>query len=120
MENIKNKKLLYHLTKLSNLDSIIEKGLVSRKQVKGQNIPFIDIADFNIISKRSLYDLQGYVPFHFHPYSAFDKAVKSKYYDDEFVYICISRELARQHMFKILPKHPLAEEKAVLYDYDQG
>ncbi|QKY70259.1 DarT ssDNA thymidine ADP-ribosyltransferase family protein [Lentibacillus sp. CBA3610] len=118
--NIKEKKLLYHLTKLSNIDSIIEKGLTPRKLIKNHEILFQDVADPDIISKRTVLDLQEFVPFHFHPYSAFDTAVKSKYSEEEFVYICIHREKARYNKFKILLKHPLTTEQPKLYDYDEG
>ena len=119
--NIKTSKLLYHLTRLSNLDSILEHGLVSRKLVKDNDVRFFDIADQEIISKRTELGLDEYTPFHFHPYSSFDVAVKSTYSDEEFIYICITRGLAKDNNFKILPRHPLNnEENYQLYDYDEG
>lgn len=121
MEKIEEGKLLYHLTKLSNLDSIIEKGLMSREQMVNQEHSFYDVADSNIISERALHGLQEYVPFHFHPYSAFDVAVKNNYKDEEFVYITIKRDWARNQMFKILPEHPLTLASThQLYDYNEG
>lgn len=120
MGNIKDGKLLYHLTKLTNLDSILEHGLVSRKLVKDNDVHFHDIADQEIISKRTELGLDDYTPFHFHPYSSFDVAVKSTNADEEFVYICITRELAKYNKFKILPKHPLTNEEYRLYDYEEG
>jgi len=121
IRDIKEGKLLYHLTRLSNLDSIIEHGLVSRKSVKDNDVPFFDIADQKIITKRTELRLDEYTPFHFHPYSSFDVAVKSTYADEEFIYICIKRELAKGNNFKILPRHPLNdEENFQLYDYDEG
>jgi hypothetical protein len=118
--NIKEGKLLYHLTRLSNLDSILEIGLVSRKLVKDNDVHFFDIADQEIISKRTELGLDEYTPFHFHPYSSFDVAVKSAYEDEEFIYICITREIAKSKKFKILPKHPLTNEEYRLYDYEEG
>ncbi|CAM3309750.1 DarT ssDNA thymidine ADP-ribosyltransferase family protein [Filibacter tadaridae] len=121
MGNIKEGKLLYHLTRLSNLDSIIEHGLVSRKLVKDNDVQFFDIADQKIITKRTELGLDEFTPFHFHPYSSFDVAVKSTYADEEFIYICIRRGLAKDNNFKILPRHPLNdEENFQLYDYDEG
>lgn len=64
--------------------------------------------------------MDEYIPFHFHPFSAFDVAVKSTYYEEEFIYICIRRELARSKRFKILPKHPLSVAECVLFEYDEG
>lgn len=120
MASIKDGKLLYHLTKLNHLDSIIEHGLASRYILDTYDISFQDIADTNIIKKREMNDLNRYVPFHFHPYSPFDMAVKSKYKDDEFIYICITRDFARQNRFKILPQHPLSIENIELFDYKDG
>lgn len=120
-EKIKQGKLLYHLTKLSNIDSIIEHGLVSRKYIKERKVGFSDIADQEIISKRTELGLDEYTPFHFHPYSSFDVAVKSRYAHEEFIYICIKRDLARFNKFKVLTRHPLNDEKHFqLYDYDEG
>lgn len=121
MGDIKEGKLLYHLTRLSNLDSIIEHGLVSRKLVKDNDVQFFDIADQEIISKRTELGLDEYTPFHFHPYSSFDVAVKNTYEDEEFIYICITRGLAKDNNFKILQRHPLNNEESFqLFDYDEG
>jgi hypothetical protein len=121
IENIKTRKLLYHLTRLSNLDSILEHGLVSRKLVKDNDVRFFDVADQEIITKRTELGLDEYIPFHFHPYSSFDVAVKNTYADEEFIYICISRENAKNKKFKILPRHPLNNEETYqLYEYDEG
>lgn len=120
LENAKDGKLLYHLTKLSNLQSIIEHGLVSRKALRENMLGFEDIADPEIIKKRDQLGLSGYVPFHFHPYSAFDFAVKYANMGEEMMYICVSREWAQENNFKIIPKHPLSIEDCNLYDYDEG
>ena len=119
IENTKSGKLLYHLTKLDNLDSILENGLVSRKLVKDNNVVFSDVANQEIITKRTQLGLDEYVPFHFHPYSAFDVAVKSTY-SEEFIYICITREFAKYNKFVILPTHPLTIEECELLEYDEG
>lgn len=120
IETAKNGKLLYHLTSIDNLDSIIAHGLLSRNLVRANRLRFEDIADPEIIDKREDLGLDDYVPFHFHPYSAFDVAVKNRYDARNMVYLCINRSLARDNDFKILPKHPLSEEECYLYDYDEG
>ncbi len=120
IETAKDGKLLYHLTKLENLDSILRNGLLPRKVIIENSIVFQDVADGEIISKRAELGLDGYTPFHFHPYSAFDAAVKHTYDPQKMIYICINRELARDNNFKVLPKHPLSESECVLYDYDEG
>ncbi len=120
IETAKTGKLLYHLTKLDNLESIIKYGLLPRKKVIEQKINFGDIANPEIISKRTELGLDAYTPFHFHPYSAFDVAVKHSYQEQDMIYLCFDRELARMNHFKILPLHPLSAEECILYDYDEG
>lgn len=120
LENVKSGKLLYHLTELKNLESIIRFGLVPRKVLQENTVIFEDIANPEIIVKRERLGLDEYIPFHFHPYTAFDLAVKKQHANDEMMYICISRELARRNNFKILPKHPLSLENCQLYDYEEG
>lgn len=120
LENAKTGKLLYHLTELKNLESIIRLGLVPRKVLQENSVKFSDVADQGILVKRERFGLSGYIPFHFHPYSAFDAAVKNQHMGEEMIYICIGRDLARRNNFKILPKHPLSLEDYELYDYDEG
>lgn len=120
IKDTKQGKLLYHLTKLSNLDSILKHGLLPRKTVIDEMLPFSDVANQEIISKRTELGLDIYTPFHFHPYSSFDVAVKSTYSDENFIYICVSRVNAQQNKFKILPRHPLNMEECRLMDYDEG
>ena len=120
LEGVRNKKLLYHLTKLDNMEMIINHGLLPRRFLLEQNMLFGDVADPRIISKREELGLDKYTPFHFHPYSAFDVAVKNTYSTDEFVYICIKRALAEFNDFKILIKHPLSQQECILYNYADG
>ena len=116
LESAKNGKLIYHLTKLDNLESIIEHGLMSRKALKESGIEFGDVADSEIISKRTELGLDIYTPFHFHPYSSFDVAVKNKFSDIDFIYVCIHRDRAKEYNFKVLPKHPLSVKECELYE----
>lgn len=120
LENAKRGKLLYHLTKYSNLESIIDNGLVSRKILKENKAVFGDVANPEIISRREELGLEKYIPFHFHPYSSFDVSVKSTFANEDLVYICIQRSLAISNEFKILPKHPLTVDECVLYNYNEG
>ncbi len=120
MGKIKDGKLLYHLTKLENLDSILKNGLVTRKYLHDLKAKFQDVANDEIIDKRKTLGLDCYVPFHFHPYSSFDVSVKNTYGTDEFVYICITRELAQNNNFKIITSHPLNQKKVELCDYQKG
>lgn len=121
-ESVKNGKLLYHLTDIGNLENILKEGLLSRNRLVG-DIRFNDIADKQIISKRNSMGLGDYIPFHFHPYSSFDVAVKNIYSEKEFIYICITRKLAIYNNFKVLPNHPLSNGDVSEYnllEYDEG
>lgn len=112
--------LLYHLTALRNLDSIILYGLLPRYQLIQNGMYFEDVADPSIIDKRSLLNLDRYVPFHFHPYSSYDVAVKNSHHE-EFIYICIYRNYARRKGFLVLPMHPLSStDHFELLPYDKG
>lgn len=122
MGKIKEGKLIYHLTKIENLDSILENGLLCRSLVSSDlfNVNFFDdVADSTIIEKRN--KLRDYVPFHFHPYSSFDNAVKHEHGAENFVYITILRKRARDLNFNILPCHPLSlGSYDEIYNYDEG
>ena len=93
LKDAKEGKLLYHLTELKNLESIIDFGLVPRKILRENTVTFGDVADPEIIRKREVLGLDGYIPFHFHPYSAFDVAVKKTHVGEEMIYICITLSL---------------------------
>lgn len=120
LEGVREKKLLYHLTKVSNMETIIRYGMLPRRYLLEHGMLFEDVADPQIINKREELGLDKYTPFHFHPYSAFDVAVKSKYATEKFVYVCIKRALAEFNDFKVLIKHPLSQQDCVLYDYKTG
>ena len=115
--SIKNQKLLYHLTSLDNCESILRHGLNSRRDnVQG----FDDVADQEIITFRQAINLDTFVPFHFFAKNPFDGRVQMNYPDKSFFYICVTREYAQKHNFKVIPKHPKSIENLVLYDYLDG
>lgn len=120
LEGVRDKKLLYHLTKVDNMKAIIKNGLLPRRYLLEHNMLFGDVADSEIISKRQELGLDKYIPFHFHPYSAFDVAVRNTYSTETFVYICIKRALAEFNNFKVLPRHPLSKQECDLCDYNVG
>lgn len=120
LEGTRNKELLYHLTRLDNMEMIVRHGLLSRKYLIEHHMQFGDVADQQIITKRQELQLDRYTPFHFHPYSAFDVAVKNTYSAKKFVYICIKRSLAESMGFQILIKHPLSQQDCILYSYAEG
>lgn len=117
--NIRGKKLLYHLTHIDNLDSIIENGLLSRNQVIQRGMLNQDIANPDILESRQLNHLDDYVLFHFSPYTAFDNAVRYEHGAENFVYITVYRRYAEENGFQIVPRHPLNGEFE-LCDYNEG
>lgn len=117
-ENIEHGKLLYHLTDLDNLESIIINGLLPRKMCK--NFKFSDVADPDIISFREEHELDEYVPFHFFPQNPFDGRVQLDNPDHEFVFICLQRDNAAFNNFKIIPQHPCSMDPFKMYDYEEG
>lgn len=118
----KSDKLIYHLTELDNLESIVQNKLLPRIKMLEAKLPFIDVANREIISKREELGLNGYTPFHFHPYSAFDKSVQGTHPDRTFIYLCLQRTFAESNGFKIITTHPrhLDAENFRLYDYAEG
>ena len=116
-------KLLYHITHLQNIPSILEKGLVPRKFLHENNVhDFVDIADQEILSKRESYKskLSQYVLFHFYARNPFDGAVCKKYGSENMAIITIRREAHKVNDFYIIPSHPLDKDEPDIYPYDEG
>jgi hypothetical protein len=117
----KQGKLLYHITDIENLDSILRNGLAPRNKVDS----FSDVADPEIISHRKRLGMLEYVPFHFFAPTPFAGAVQIDHPEKTFIYICIQRSYAKQNRFKIISKHPLSQElhdatDFHLDDYEEG
>lgn len=114
----KDGKLLYHLTPLENLESIFQNGLQSRAALaKGG---FDDVADSEILDSREYHGLEKYVPFHFYARSPFDYGVQRTYPQKDFVLITVRRAFAKDNEWKIMPRHPLAEEGYEILEYEDG
>jgi ssDNA thymidine ADP-ribosyltransferase, DarT len=115
--SIRDGKLLYHLTSIENLNSILHNGLLSRSRV----LYFQDVADADIITFRGENGLNDLVPFHFFSKNPFDGRVQLNDPDRNMVYICVDRAFAQRNNFKILTKHPIAlGDSFHLHDYDEG
>ncbi|PSN06754.1 DarT ssDNA thymidine ADP-ribosyltransferase family protein [Siccibacter turicensis] len=118
MALIQQQSLLYHLTCMDNLPSILDSGLRSRQDL-GRG--FTDIADGEIIQGRGIHNLQAMVPFHFFANNPFDGRVKADHPDKSFCMITVPRVFARNNGWKIIPRHPLAVVQGVVpMDYDEG
>lgn len=114
--DIRSKKLIYHLTSLDNLASILTKGLLPRANLTG----FVDVADPEIIATRRGLQLEVCVPFHFFARNPFDGRVQTDHPDKRFALIAVRREAARMSNWKIIPRHPLAGGEIQIFDYDAG
>jgi hypothetical protein len=115
---IRNGRLLYHLTALENLASILQHGLQPRCELS--NDEFNDVADGEILDSRANHSLDNFVPFHFFAKNPFDYGVQRSHSDKDFVLISVQRVTARANGWQIVPTHPLAEEGYQILDYDAG
>ena len=113
---IQNQKLLYHLTALDNMESILKNGLMPRKNIDD----FTDVAEQDIIDFRNEKGISHLIPFHFFKGTPFGGIVQKSNPDKEFVYITIHRNIAKKNNFKIFPTHPKHMNPLKLYDYEEG
>lgn len=104
----REKKLIYHLTALENLDSIIVAGLLSRRRCREEDLGFEDVADEDILEGRADWDLDSYVPFHFITRNPFDYGVVRNRPEQQFVILAVYRTYAQTNGWSIIPRHPLA------------
>ncbi|EGU33108.1 DarT ssDNA thymidine ADP-ribosyltransferase family protein [Vibrio scophthalmi] len=111
----KSKKLIYHITSIHNLQSILTSGLQTRNQRK----PMVDVANHEILNGRELHGLDKMVPFHFFADNPFDGRVQKDHPTETFVFIAVARNVAEQQGWKISAKHPLNGEFKLL-DYAAG
>lgn len=116
MPDIKEQKLIYHLTSLENMPGILERGLLPRSHLQG----FEDVADQEIIEGRREHGLEDYVPFHWFARNPFDGRVQADNADKEFALITIQRNVAQRENWKVIPRHPLANMAPQLLDYLPG
>lgn len=116
-KHVKDENMIFHLTSLENLDSILEKGLLCRKDLENE---FDDVANPNMICSREREELEKYVPFHFFPRNPFDGDVFSHHPEKEFIYIGIAKKKARSKGFKVIPTHPMSMSEFKIYDFDEG
>jgi len=115
---IRDGRLLYHLTDLENLASILQHGLQPRCELS--NNEFNDVADGEILDSRANHSLDNFVPFHFFAKNPFDYGVQRTHSEKDFVLISVQRATARANGWQIVPTHPLAEEGYQILDYDAG
>ena len=117
-----NGKLLYHMTRLENMPSILQHGLLSRRILLERGYTFADSANQEILVKRDLLNspLSQYVPFHFYAKNPFDGKVCEIFGSENMVIITIRRSLHERSNFYIIPTHPLDRSNPSIYPYDEG
>lgn len=117
--SIKDGKLLYHITALSNITSIFKNGLLSRANLKDD---FKDVAEEDIIEFRNTHKITNLIPFHFFAGTPFAGRVQIDYPDEEFIYITIHRDIAKSknNDFRIFPTHPKHMNPLEIYPYEEG
>jgi len=116
VRSIKDQFFVYHLTSVENLDGIFTQGLKPRASL----INFTDVADSEILNKRKALKLDSYVPFHWFAANPFDGRVQLDRPTSKFVLISVYRSFAKQNKWKIIPRHPLANDEIELLDYHDG
>lgn len=114
--NIKDQFFVYHLTSVENLNGIFKDGLKPRADLEG----FTDVADSEIIKKRKAYNLDRFVPFHWFAANPFDGRVQLDRPRDKFVLISVFRTFAKQNGWKVIPRHPLADDDIQVLEYNEG
>lgn len=120
-KDVKSGRLLYHVTALQNMESILRNGLLSRIDAKGRRVLQKDVADSKIIQKRKDLKILNYVPFHFFEPTAFTGTVFKSNSDTTFCTITIRRAFAKKNGFQICTAHPLSKNpKAEVFGYDEG
>lgn len=116
MPDIKTQKLLYHLTAIDNVASILQSGLKPRAQLQN----FADVANPEIILNRAAHELENYVPFHWFARNPFDGRVQYDHPDKTFVLFTVRRALAQVENWTVIPRHPLASAVPDRLEYAQG
>lgn len=93
--NICDKKLLYHLVRLDDMGKVLKDGLCPKMQIGDKK----------------------YVEFVFHAYTP--EALKEQKENPQatYAYLCITREYAAAHGYRILPGQ---QGRAELYSYEEG
>lgn len=117
MKNIKDKKLLYHMVKVSDLVDMIKNSKVE--------INDIGMAEYTADTYKSLAPTKKiggktYMNFHFHPYSKDDSDVRKQNPNTEYAYVCVTRDYAKAVDFGILFENTGDEKENRIYKYREG
>lgn len=116
--NYREGKLLYHVTALENLESILKNGLLSRVKAEKEGLIRTDVADKEIIRKRRELGILDSVPFHFFEPTPFTDCIFKGKKETTFITISIQRKLAEEKNFRIATRHPLNSRVEILPYYE--
>lgn len=97
IKNIKDKKLLYHLVKLQDLEQIVKEGLK----------PDVQVGD------------KKYVGFEFHTYTPAAVKAQRENADEVYAFVCVTREYAWKQGYQIVMQET-TEMKPQIYSYEDG
>lgn len=96
-KNIRDKKLLYHLVKLQDMEQIVKDGLRPDMQIGDKN----------------------YVGFDFHAYAPAAVKEQREHPDTVYAYLCVTRAYASAQGYRILLEQP-EDENPKTYSYEEG
>lgn len=97
MKNIRDKKLLYHLVRLSDLEKIFTEGLAPNRTIEGST----------------------YLDFDFHAYAPQALKTQKEHSEETYVHICIPRAYAAKQGYQIYIKDA-SEKTGSFYEYEEG
>lgn len=119
-------KLLYHITHIDNLPSILEKGLLSREMLKRQEISFVDLSHRKELDQGEEYQrrIVKYVPFYFFATNPFHSLAcrdpKTRELDSENRVIIAVYRSTLEKSAEIIPIQPTSENAPEIYSYSNG
>ncbi len=108
----RDKQLLYHLTSLRNLPSIVEHGILPRAELARRGLAFDDVGDPEILARRASLSLDELVPFHFVPKTPFAYQVAHREGQGSLMFACVRRDRARRRGYGVIPAHAPANATA--------
>lgn len=86
-------RYIYHMTHKSNLQNILQNGLLSHNSAHSQNFTKTDISDIDVNSRRG--KVHDFVPFYFNPKNPM--LYKRKNIQSDIIILCIDRTILKNN-----------------------